>query len=140
MRATVDPGEQVRREQERVIRGRERLRFRVYSAVRDVVLGTDLFRSHFELHEPEVVVNVYARFVDVNACLNEGQLRLLPANSRSRDLNRFAEELRNGLRKVAADLHLEFTTDPARYGGSEPVMLSDVPYGYRAVLLRSQPD
>ncbi|MFZ0699036.1 MAG: hypothetical protein WAN74_02420 [Thermoplasmata archaeon] len=136
----MDPEEQARREQERVIKGRERLKFRVYSAVRDVVLGSELFRSHFELHEPEIIVNVYARFVDVNTSLNEAQLHLLPARGRSRDLNRFAEELRAGLAGIASKLQLEFTTDPARYGGSEPVMLVGVPCGYRAVLLRSQPE
>ena len=132
----MDPEERARREQERVIKSRERLRFRVYAAVRDVALGTELFRSHFELHEPEILVNVYVRFVDVNISLNEGQLHLLPAKGRSRDLNRFAEELRAGFGRIAADLHLEFTTDPSRFGGSEPVMLTDVPCGYRAVLLR----
>jgi hypothetical protein len=134
----VDSEERARREQERVIRGRERLRFRVYTAVRDVVLGTELFRSHFELHEPEIFVNVYAQFVDVNTSLNEAQLHLLPARGRTRDLNRFAEELRTGLERIATTLHLEFTGDPARFGGSGPVMLVDVPCGYRAVLLRSE--
>ena len=134
----MDPEERARREQERVIKGRERLKFRVYSAVRDVVLGTELFRSHFELHEPDIFVNVYAQFVDVNISLNEGQLHLLPAKGRSRDLTRFAEELRTGMERIAIDLHLVFTTDPSRFGGSEPVMLVDVPCGYRAVLLRSQ--
>jgi len=133
----VDLEERARREQERVIRGRERLKFRVYAAVRDVVLGTELFRSHFELHEPDIFVNVYAQYVDVHTSLNEGQMHLLPVNGRSRDLNRFAEELRTGIGRVATELHLEFTTDPARFGGSEPVMLVDVPCGYRAVLLRS---
>jgi hypothetical protein len=136
----VDPEERARREQERVIRVRERLKFRVYAAVRDVVLGTELFRSHFELHEPDIVVNVYPQFVDVHTSLNEGQLHLLPAKGRSRELNRFAEELRIGMEKIAANLHVEFTTDPARFGGSEPVMLVDVPSGYRAVLLRSERD
>lgn len=134
----MDPEERARREQERVIRDRERLKFRVYSAVRDLVLGTELFRSHFELHEPDIVVNVYARFVDVNATLNEGQLRLVPVKSRSRDLGRFAEELRRGLAKIAGELHLEITSDPTRFGGSWPVMLVDVPSGYRAVLLRPE--
>lgn len=136
----MDPADAARREQERVLRAREKLRFRVYSAVRDVVLGTELFRSHFELHEPEIAVNVYARFVDVNASLTEGQLRLLPPRTRARDLNRFAEELRSGVQRVAADLQLEFSTDPARFGGSEPVMITDVPGGYRAVLLRPEGD
>jgi hypothetical protein len=134
----VDPEERARREQERVIKDRERVKFRVYSAVRDVVLGTELFRSHFELHEPDISVNVYAQFVDVNTSLNEGQLHLLPASGRSRALNRFAEELRIGIERIAANLHLEFTTDPARFGGSERVMLVEVPCGYRAVLLRSE--
>lgn len=132
----MDPEEQARREQERVIKGRERLKFRVYSAVRDVVLGSELFRAHFELHEPDIFVNVYAQFVDVHTSLNEGQLRLLPARGRSRDLHRFAGELRTGIERIAAGLQLEFTADPARFGGSEPVMLVDVPCGYRAVLLR----
>jgi hypothetical protein len=134
----MDPAERARREQERVIRARERLKFRVYAAARDVVLGTELFRSNFQLHEPDIFVNVYPQFVDVNTSLNEGQLRLLPENSRSRDLSRFAEELRSGLEKVAANLHLEFTAEAARFGGSGPVTLVNVPIGYRAVLLRSE--
>jgi hypothetical protein len=134
----VDPEDRARREQERVIKARERQKFRVYAAVRDLVLSTELFRSHFELHEPDIVVNVYARFVDAHISLNEGQLHLLPARGRARELNHFAEELRTGIARIALDLHLEFTTEPARFGGSEPVMLVDVPIGYRAVLLRSQ--
>lgn len=136
----MDPEERARREQERIIKSRERLKFRVYAGLRDVVLGTELFRLHFELHEPDIVVNVYAQFVDVNASLNEGQLHLLPAQGRSRDLNRFAEELRAGSERVAVSLQLQLTTDPARFGGSGPVMLTDVPCGYRAVLLRSPPE
>jgi hypothetical protein len=119
------------------MKSRERLRFRVYSAVREVMLGTELFRSNFQLHEPDFVVSAYAAFIDVNASLNEGQLQLIPVNNRSRELNRFAEELRQGIEKIASNLGLEFTTDPTRFGGSGPVMLLDVPIGYRAVLLRS---
>lgn len=133
----MDPAEGARREQERLMKARERLRFQVYTAVRDVMLGTELFRSNFQLHEPEISVSAYASFIDVNASLNEAQLHLLPVESRSRDLNRFAEELRRGIEGIATNLRLEFTTDPARFGGSEPVLLSDVPIGYRAVLLRS---
>jgi hypothetical protein len=118
------------------MKSRERLRFRVYSAVRDVMLGTELFRSNFQLHEPDFVVSAYATFIDVNASLNEGQLQLVPVDNRSRDLHRFAEELRRGVEKIASTLGLEFTTDPTRFGGSGPVMLVDVPIGYRAVLLR----
>lgn len=120
------------------MKARERLRFRVYAAVRNAVLATELFRSHSELYEPEIVVNVYAQFIDVNASLNEGQVRLLPVRGRSRELIRFAEELRTGFERIAANLHLEFTTDPARFGGSQPVMLVDVPSGYHAVLLRRE--
>ena len=137
---TVDVEEKARREQERLIRERERLRFRVYAAARGVVLGTELFRSNFQLHEPEIVVCVYPRYVDVNASLTEGQLRLLPATGRSRDLRRFAEELRVGLEKAAVQLELQLTSDPSRWGGSEPVALGDAPCGYRAVLLRSGRD
>jgi hypothetical protein len=115
---------------------RERLRFRVYTGVRDIMLGADLFRSNFQLHEPEITVSAYAPYLDVNACLNEAQLRLIPVESRSSDLGRFTEQLRLGIEKLATDLHLVFTTDSARFGGSWPVMLSDVPIGYRAVLLR----
>lgn len=122
------------------MKARERLRFRVYNAVRGVVLSTELFRSNFQLHEPDIVVSAYARFIDVNASLNEAQLHLLTAVSRSRDLHRFAEELRHGIEKVATNLHLEFTTNPAQFGGSEPIMVVDVPIGYRAVLLRSESD
>ena len=137
---TVDPEERARREQERVIKGRERLKFRVFAAVRDVALGTQLFRSNFQLHEPDIFVNVYPRYVDVNTTLNEGQLRLLPTDGRPGELNRFAVELKAGLERIAASLHLELTVDPARYGGSEPVILVDAPCGYRAVLLRSEPE
>jgi hypothetical protein len=133
---SVDDEERARKEQERISRDRERLRFRVYSAARDVVLGTELFRSNFQLHEPEIVVTVYAQYVDLNASLNEAQLRLLPAKGRSRDLRRFAEELRSGLEKLAVQLQLELTDDPARWGGSGPVSLADAACGYRAVLLR----
>jgi hypothetical protein len=136
----VDGEDRARREQERVIKARERLKFRVYAAARGVVLGTELFRSNFQLHEPEIVINVYSQYVDLNASLNEGQLRLLPVRGRSRDLHRFAEELSTGLAKLAAELQLELTTDPARWGGSAPVQLGDVPCGYRAVLLRSGPE
>jgi hypothetical protein len=136
----VDVEDRARKEQERIIRDRERLKFRVYAAARGVVLDTELFRSNFQLHEPEIVINVYPQHVDLNASLNEGQLRLLPARGRARDLRRFAEELRIGLEKLAAPLQLELTADPARWGGSAPVMLGDVPCGYRAVLLRSKLD
>lgn len=128
------------RKDEANLRTRERLRFRVYAAVRDVVLGTELFRSNFQLHEPEVSVNVYTRFVDVNISLNEAQLHLIPADVRLRDLDRFAKELRNGLERIAPELQLEFTTDPNRWGGSEPVWLSDLPIGYRGVLVRTTPE
>jgi hypothetical protein len=132
----MDLAQSARREQERVMKARERLRFRVYSAVRDVMLGSELFRSNFQLHEPDFVVSAYPAFLDVNASLNEGQLQLVPVENRPRDLNRFAEELRRGIEKVASNLGLELTTDPTQYGGSGPVMLVDVPIGYRAVLLR----
>lgn len=115
---------------------REKLRFRVYNAVRDVMLGSDLFRSNFQLHEPEISVNAYAPFIDVNASLNEAQVQLLPVEGRAEDLNRFAEQLRHGISRIAHDLHLELDSDPARSGGSGPVMLVDVPIGYRAVLRR----
>ena len=118
------------------MKARERLRFRVFTAVREVMLGTQLFRSNFQLHEPEIVVNAYASHFDVNASLNEAQLQLLPVDTRFRDLHQFAEQLHRGIHKVAAEHHLEFTTDPVRFGGSGPVMLVDVPIGYRAVLLR----
>jgi hypothetical protein len=134
----MDPAQSARREQERVMKIRERLRFRVYSGVRDVMLGSQLFRSNFQLHEPDFVVSAYAAFLDVNASLNEGQLQLIPVENRPRDLNRFAEDLRRGIEKVAHDLGLELSTDPAQYGGSGPVMLVDVPIGYRAVLLRRE--
>jgi len=132
----VQTAEKARREHERVLRARERLRFRVYAAVRGVVLGTELFRTHPSLFEPDVVINVYPHLVDVQTSLNEGQLRLIAANRRSVELNRFAGELKAGLERVAAELDLEFTSTAAHFGGSQPVMLVDVPTGYRAVLLR----
>ncbi len=136
----MDPEERARREQETVIKARERLKFRVFAAVRAVALGTKLFRSNFQLHEPDIVVNVYPQYVDVNTTLNEGQLRLLPTSGRSRDLNGFAVELQAGIGRVASDLELELTTDPARYGGSAPVRLVEAACGYRAVLLRTDPE
>ncbi|HTT72783.1 MAG TPA: hypothetical protein VMG99_01345 [Thermoplasmata archaeon] len=136
----MEAEERGRREQDRILRDRERLKFRVYSATRDLVLGTELFRSNFQLHEPEIAVNVYSGYVDVNASLSEVQLRLLPPKGRSRHLAHFAEELRAGLERLAVRLHLELTVDPARWGGSEPVTLGDGPCGYRAVLLRSGPE
>ena len=118
------------------MKARERLKFKIYAAVRTAVLATEFFRTHSELYEPEIVVNVYAPYVDVNASLTEGQVRLLPVNGRARELNRFAGELRVGLQKAAASLGLEFTDDPRQYGGSQPVMLVDVPCGFHAILLR----
>jgi hypothetical protein len=135
---TPDREEQARKEHERIMRARERLKFRVYAAVRDVVLGTELFRTHTEFFEPEVVVNVFAQYVDVTTSLSEGQVRLLPVRNRARDLNRFAEELRAGIQRVASDLGLEFALDPLRYGGSQAVTLGDVPSGFRGVLLRRE--
>ncbi|HXY46794.1 MAG TPA: hypothetical protein VEK13_02700 [Thermoplasmata archaeon] len=136
----MDPQERARKEHERVMKARERLKFRVYAAARSAVLATEFFRSHSELYEPEIVVNVYAPYVDVNASLTEGQVRLLPVNGRSRELTRFAEELRVGLQRAATSLGLEFTEDLSRYGGSQPVMLVDVPCGIHAILLRHGPE
>ena len=119
------------------MKARERLRFRVYSAVRDVMLGSELFRSNFQLHEPDFVVSAYAGFIDVNASLNQAQLQLIQGETRSQDLHRLAADLRRGIEKAARALDLEFTTDPSHFGGSAPIMLVDVPIGYRAVLLRS---
>ena len=129
-----------RKARERVSSARERLKFRVYSAFRDVVLRTDLFRSHFELHEPDITVNVYPQFADVMTYLNEAQFRVLRRSVQPAELRRFAEQLRVGAEKVANDLHLVSTSDQAGYGSSGPVMLVDVPIGYRAVLIRSEPE
>jgi hypothetical protein len=134
----MDSAQSARREQERVMKARERLRFRVYSAVRDVMLGSDLFRSNFQLHEPDFVVSAYPAFLDVNASLNEGQLQLIPVENRPRILSQFAEELYRGIEKVARNLGLELTLDPSQYGGSGPILLVGVPIGYRAVLLRRE--
>jgi hypothetical protein len=125
-----------RKEQIRVLRDRERLRFRVFAAVRDVALGTELFRTHAEIHEPEVTVNVLGHVVDVTTALTERQLHVLREKVRAEDLRRFADELRAGIEAGAAKLNLEFSTDPARHGGSQPVLLAGVPSGYRAVLVR----
>lgn len=105
--------------------------------MRDLVLATDLFRSHFQLHEPDIIVNVYRQYVDVVTALNEAQLHVLPVRNRSRELNRFAEQLRTGMERIATGLDLTLNDEPSRFGGSEPVMLVDVPSGYRAVLVRS---
>jgi hypothetical protein len=134
----MDPAQSARREQERVMKARERLRFRVYSAVRDVMLGSDLFRSNFQLHEPDLVVSAYAAFLDVNASLNEGQLQLIPVENRPRILSQFAEELHRGIERVARNLGLELALDSSQFGGSGPILLVNVPIGYRAVLLRRE--
>lgn len=132
----METAERARREHERVLRVRDRLRFKVYAAVRGVVLGTELFRSHPSLFEPEVAINVYPHLIDVYTSLTEGQLRLVPAARRASELKRFGEELEAGLQRIAADLDLGFTTSAGDLGGSQPVVLVDVPTGYRAVLLR----
>jgi len=116
------------------MRDRERLKFRLYAAVRDLTLGSELFRTHYELHEPEVTVGVYEQFVDVSVALTEGQLRLLPAAGRSRDMGRFAEELKVGLSKVAVGLGLDPPAGADPLGLSGPVDLVGVPIGYRAIL------
>lgn len=118
------------------MKGRERLRFHVYSAVRGAVLDTALFRSHSELNEPEIVVNVYAEFVDAVASLTEGQVRLLPVRGRAHELHRFGEELRRGLGRIAPGLRLEPTTESSLLGRSQPVLLVDVPIEYRAIFRR----
>ncbi len=125
-----------RRDDERVLRSREQLRFKVFSAVRDVALGTRLFRANFQLHEPEITVNVYPRFVHLDIALNEAQLHLLPLDTRPRDLTLFANELQQGIGKVAAGLKLELTVDPSKFGGSEPILAGSSLVGFRAVLLR----
>jgi hypothetical protein len=136
----MDPEERAQRARERVSSARERLKFKVYSSFRDVVLRTDLFREHFELHEPDISVNVYAQFVDASTCLNEAQFRLLRGSVPPIGLRRYAEQLQLGVGKLATDLHLEPATGPGPLGASGPVMLADVPIGYRAILLRPEPD
>ena len=128
-----------RRDEERVLKAREQLRFRLYAAVREVALGTELFRANFQLHEPEISISVYAHHVDVNASLSESQLRLVPIDGRPRVLNRFAEQLRNGMERAATTLELKLSEQPGRFGASEPVLVGEVPVGYHAVLLRSSP-
>ncbi len=115
---------------------RERLRFRVFAAVREAAFQTELFRSHPEFYEPDIFVNVYAHWVDAHTALNEGQVHLLPLRGRAGDLSRYVDQLRAGIEQRAPALQLEFTADPARFGGSQAVMLADVPIGYRAVFLR----
>ncbi|HYA58698.1 MAG TPA: hypothetical protein VEH57_09630 [Thermoplasmata archaeon] len=122
------------------MRAREKLKFRVYAAVRGLVLSTELFRSRPDFFEPDVFIYVYPQFVDVNTSLNEGQVHLLPAEGRSAALHRFAGELRNGFARIAGEVGLEFTPDSPRFGGSHPVLLLDVPIGYHAVLVRREGD
>ena len=124
------------RDLERILRARDRVRFRVYAGVRDAMLRSELFRSLPQLHEPEVVVNVSGPWVDVTAALNEGQFHLLVANGRTPDLPRFAEELQRGIESTARELGLTLSTDRARFGGSFAVMLGALPIGFRAALLR----
>jgi hypothetical protein len=136
----VRPSDATQRELERIVKARERLKFQVYAAVRDVALRTELFRSHPQLHEPEISVHVYPQLVDVYTSLTEGQLRLLRVSGPRRDLTQFALELRRGIEVSARNLGLTFTEEPHRLGGSQPVGLLDSACGYRAVLIRSEPE
>ena len=115
---------------------RERLRFRLYAAVRDLALGTELFRVHYSLHEPEVLVSVYAQFAEVSTTLTENQLRLLPGEGRARELPRFAAELEAGFTRIAGDLGLELLPNPNALELSGRVQLAGVPIGYRAIFGR----
>lgn len=132
--------EAAQRERERLVKARERLKFQAYAAVRDVALRTELFRSHPQLHEPEISVNVYPQFVDVYASLTEGQLRLLRVGGVRQDLDRFAAELKKGIEGAVGSLRLTLTEDPAQLGGSLPVKLLGGAIGYRAVLVRNEPE
>lgn len=136
----TDPEALARREHERIMRSRDRLKFQVYALARGVVLATELFRTHSELYEPEIIVNIYPGTIDVYTSLTEGQVRLLPVTGRAQLLRKFAEELRAGLARAAPGLHLDLSADPAYLGGSQPILLGDVPSGYRAVLVRRDPE
>jgi hypothetical protein len=136
----VDAEERARREQERVLRSREHLRFQVFAAVRRVAFGAELFRTHPEFYEPDIFVNVYPEFVDATTALTEGQVRLLPVHARARELSRYAEELRGGFQTLAPSLRLEFVAGPSRFGVTEPVMLVDIPIGYHALFARRERD
>jgi hypothetical protein len=136
---TMDAQERARMKHDRLMKARQRLQNRVLTSVRNIVLGTALFRSHPELHDPDVSVTVYAQFVLVTTSLNGGQLEILPVDGRARDLNEFAEQLREGLETLAADLHLPMVQDPGSpLGRSGPIMVLDTPSGYQAVLLRQE--
>jgi len=124
------------KDHDRTMRTRERLKFRVYAAVRELVMNSDLYRSRPDFFEPDIVINVYPDCVDVSTALNEGQVHLLPAEGRAVALVRFLEELRNGMQRVALSLGLELSPEGSHHGGTRPVMLLDVPIGYRAILLR----
>ena len=119
---------------------RERLRFRLYAAVRDLALGTELFRVHYALHEPEVQVGVYPQFADVSTVLTEGQLRLLPGEGRGRELPKYAAELAVGFARVGQELGLDLLPNPSSLELSGPVRLADVPIGYRAIFRRTGPE
>lgn len=137
----MDPEEQARRDNERVVNSRERLRARVDAKVREFVLGSALFRAHPELGQPDVFVHVYSQFVHVVTSLNGAQLSILPIHGRTRDLNHFAEELRERFERLATDLHMTLVTEPGGpFGKSTPVMVIDTPSGYWAVLSRPHPD
>ncbi len=138
-RALPGPTMWGRRDEERVLKAREQLRFRLYAAIRDVALGTELFRANFQLHEPEISISVYSHHVDVNASLSESQLRLVATDGRPRVLTRFAEQLRSGMERAAITLQLELSEQPGRFGVSEPILVGEVPVGYHAVLLRPSP-
>lgn len=128
------------KEEERVLRAREKLRFRLFAAVREMMLATELFRTHYELHEPEVVVSVFADDVDIVAVLNESQIRLLKGRVGLGELTRFAADVRRGLARCATEAGLEARSD--RHGREEPalVALVDAPIGCHAVLGRHERD
>jgi len=128
------------REVERVLRERERLRFRVYAATREAVLATELFRSHAQLHEPEIATNVYPGAVEVVTTLSEGQLRLLRADADASAFSRFVEDVRSRLESRGDALGLRSVAEAPGFGRSEAVRAAGVPCGYRALFLRERAD
>jgi hypothetical protein len=136
--APVDPAERFRREHAREMDSQERLRDRVSSAVGRLARETSLFQQRPELGDPDVIVQAYLQFVLVNVCLNPGQIRIVPFEGRIPALDRFTEELKVGVERIARELHLVFEPGAGPFGTTGPigVLPPSTPGGYQAVLVR----
>ncbi|MGA8542030.1 MAG: hypothetical protein WB947_00585 [Thermoplasmata archaeon] len=134
----MDTVEQARLGFERKQRADERLRQRLEERIRELVAATALVRSHPELGEIRPSFAVVSQYVIANVCLDPAQLKILPLNGRTRDLEAFTEELRAGLEKLSADIRLPLSRAPSAFPISTPICVlpPDVHGGYSAVFLR----